>query len=42
MPVTAFVLFPPLLVKITTLLKLPPLVGVKVIATEPVWPGVKV
>src|ERR1700716_845822 len=38
-PVTVLVLLPPLLVKTTTLLKLPALAGLKVTCTWPVWPG---
>ena len=36
------VVLPPLLVKTTTLLKLPAAVGAKLTATRPVWPGVRV
>ena len=36
-PKTVLVLLPPLLTKITTLLKLPALVGLKLTCTEPVW-----
>ena len=38
-PVTLLVKLPPLLVKVTTLLKLPALFGAKVTFTKPVWPG---
>src|SRR2546425_6702977 len=38
-PVTVLAELPPLLVKTTTLLKLPALVGLKATCTWPVWPG---
>src|SRR6266436_3756236 len=38
-PVTVLAELPPLLVKTTTLLKLPALVGLKATCTCPVWPG---
>src|SRR6266478_3192094 len=38
-PVTVLVLLPPLLVNTTTLLELRALVGAKLTATRPVWPG---
>src|SRR5216683_1445562 len=40
-PVTVLLLLPPLLVKTTWLLKLAALVGLKLTATKPVWPGVR-
>src|SRR6266568_3425937 len=40
-PVTLLLLLPPLLVKTTRLLKLAALVGMKLTATNPVWPGVR-
>ena len=40
-PVTLFELLPPLLVKVTMLLKLPADTGAKLIATMPVWPGAR-
>src|SRR5882724_6391882 len=40
-PVTVLVKLPPLLVKTTTLLKLPTLVGLNVTCTWPVWPDVR-
>src|SRR6266404_3445292 len=40
-PVTVLAELPPLLVKTTTLLKLPALVGLKVTCTWPVWPDVR-
>jgi hypothetical protein len=39
--VTVFVLLPPLLEKITALLKLPTVPGLKLTATVPVWPGAR-
>src|SRR6266700_1615029 len=39
LPVTVLVELPPLLVKTTTLLKLPAAVGPKATCTRPVWPG---
>src|SRR5467141_2390401 len=39
LPVTVLAELPPLLVKTTTLLKLPALVGLKATCTWPVWPG---
>src|SRR6266702_4217192 len=39
LPVTVLAELPPLLVKITTLLKLPALAGLKFTCTWPVWPG---
>src|SRR5882724_7980558 len=39
LPVTVLVELPPLLVKTTTLLKLPALAGLKATCTWPVWPG---
>src|SRR6266702_1542374 len=41
LPVTVLAELPPLLVKTTTLLKLPALVGLKATCTWPVWPGAK-
>src|SRR6266567_6584713 len=41
LPVTVLAELPPLLVKTTTLLKLPALVGLKVTCTWPVWPGAR-
>src|SRR5713226_1064709 len=40
-PVTLLLLLPPLLVKTTWLLKLAALVGLKLTATKPVWPAVR-
>src|SRR5712692_6767551 len=40
-PVTLLLLLPPLLVKTTRLLKAAALVGLKLTATKPVWPGVR-
>src|SRR5439155_11731160 len=40
-PVTVLAELPPLLVKITTLLKLPALAGLKATCTWPVWPDVR-
>src|SRR6266478_6303689 len=40
-PVTVLAELPPLLVKTTTLLKLPALVGLKATCTCPVWPGAR-
>src|SRR5258708_30613153 len=40
-PVTLLLLLPPLLVKTTWLLKVAALVGLKLTATKPVWPGVR-
>src|SRR5229473_4869892 len=40
-PVTLLVELPPLLVKTTTLLKLPALAGLKATCTWPVWPGAR-
>src|SRR5216683_8076486 len=39
LPVTVLAELPPLLVKTTTLLKLPALAGLKATCTKPVWPG---
>src|SRR6266571_4660031 len=41
LPVTVLAELPPLLVKTTTLLKLPALAGLKVTCTWPVWPDVR-
>src|SRR6266478_9676989 len=41
LPVTVLAELPPLLVKTTTLLKLPALVGLKATCTCPVWPGAR-
>jgi hypothetical protein len=40
-PVTALVEFPPLEVKMTTLLKLDAVDGLKATETKPVWPAVR-
>ena len=38
-PTIEFRLFPPLLAKVRTLLKLPDVTGLKLTLTSPVWPG---